>query len=301
MPDSLNIGGEPNPDQAKAQSEHDAAMAAKAAEGVTSITSSNSQTGEDISMAPGQEPGNKEGDKPQRPDDIPEKFWDADKGEVNVAALLKAQQDAEAALRKQSSNESQKDDAQGGEGDKADKGTGGESGLSNPVEAAQAEFAEKGELTTETYSALEKAGMPREMVDNYIAGQQALVGSIENAAFSAFDGTRESYTRATEWAAANLEPSEIQALNVQLTSTNPAIVKAGAEALAQKYTANADIDPSVNISGQSNNTVTGGHFKSSHELTQAMADPRYAKDPAYRAEVQQKIERASRAGIDLFG
>jgi hypothetical protein len=38
---------------------------------------------------------------------------------------------------------------------------------------------------------------------------------------------------------------------------------------------------------------TGGKFESTAELTAAMSDPRYAKDPAYRQTVADKLAKSS--------
>lgn len=226
-----------------------------------------------------------------RPDDIPEKFWDAEKGEVNVAALLKSQQDAEAALQGKKPTEEKPAEE---EKPKVPEGTTDEQ---TPVVAkASEEYAEKGELSDATYESLEKVGLSREMVAQYISGQQALVSQIETAAGEPFGGL-EGFNKAADWAAEALNEDEIKALDIQLTSSNPAIVKQGAAALQEKYAANADISPEVTLSGNGSPN-TGTAFRSSAEMQAAIADPRYAKDSAYRDEVAGKIARSDAA---LFG
>jgi hypothetical protein len=41
------------------------------------------------------------------------------------------------------------------------------------------------------------------------------------------------------------------------------------------------------------------HFKSAAELVQAIRDPRYREDQAYRREVAKKVANAAAAGVDL--
>jgi len=284
MVERVNVGADIDPGVAAAAAAADAAALEKAEKGVTSIRSDDSRTGESVNLR-AQEA------KPERPADIPEKFWDAEKGEVNIQALLKAQQDAEAALRSKAPPEKTPEDAP-----KAP-----EAGQQSAVDAAAAEFFEKGELSDATYESLAKAGLSRDIVNTYIDGQRAVVEKLQAAAFGEFGGTQESYQEAVKWAADNLSDDEIAALDVQLTSTNPAIVKQGARVLAERYKANADITPSVNLSGDGNVTSIGDYFKSSHELTKAMSDPRYAKDEYYRNQVASKIERAVKAGVKLYG
>ena len=43
------------------------------------------------------------------------------------------------------------------------------------AEASKEFFENDGQLSEETYNALEKAGLPRDLVDSYAAGQQALL------------------------------------------------------------------------------------------------------------------------------
>ena len=226
-----------------------------------------------------------------RPADIPEKFWDADKGEVNVAALLKSQQDAEAALRAGKNPDEQPAESSAEE-------TPGVTGEQKPIVAdASAEYAENGELSADTYTALEGVGLSKDMVDTYIAGQQAIVTSLQAAAGEPFGGLK-GFNTAADWAAENLSDDEVAALDVQLTSMNPAIVKQGAAALQAKYAANADITPDVTLTGNGNPGTSGSAFQSSAEMQKAMSDPRYKNDPAFRAEVANKIARSN---AELFG
>lgn len=290
MVERVNVGADVNPDAADQQAAHDASMAAKADQGVSSISSVNKQFGESVNMAA--KPA--EAATKERPADIPEKFWDSDKGEVNVAALLKAQQDAEKALRQKQVEKKPEEKQEESQAPEV------EQGQQSAVDAAAAEWAEKGELSDATFEALEKVGLSRDVVNTYIEGQQAIVEKLQNAAYSEFDGTQDTYQKAIQWAANSLSDEEIEALDLQLTSTNPAIVRQGAKTLAARYNAEADITPSVNLQGDGN-TATGSYFRSSHEMTKAMSDPRYAKDESFRNEVAMKIERAIKAGVKLYG
>ena len=111
-----------------------------------------------------------------RPADVPEKFWDAEKGVVNTAALLKSQADAEAALRAANAPAPTPEEVA------AKAAADAAAAAATPAQAdvvanASIEFAEKGELSAETYAALNTAGLSNDMVNEYIAGQQAIVGA----------------------------------------------------------------------------------------------------------------------------
>ncbi len=298
MVDRVNAPVNQNKPDDEAEKEHNEKMAALADEQATHISSKDSRDPEGDRSLEQQASEGDDNQVPTRPDGVPEKFWDAEKGEINTDALIKAQADGEAEINRLRSG---KQDEPAGD----DNAEGGEKNLSgeqtNVVSDASAEWAEKGELSDETYQKLEGVGLGRDMVDEYIRGQQAIVGQLTSAAYGEFDGTKETYDAATQWAAENLSDEEITALDAQLTSNNPVIVQQGAKALAEKYQANADIDPNVTLQGGGNNAVSGSYFKSGAEMQTAMADPRYKSDPAFRKEVEQKIARADKAGVNLFG
>ena len=279
-----------NNDSADDQKTHEEKMIAAAEEGVTSIavTQKNEDGSKETTAIPVTNvPESTDG---ERPEGIPEKFWDAEKKAVNVEALLKSQQDAEATIHGKDQATDETKDEESNEEAPADQ--------PQVVTDASAEFAEKGELSEETYSALDKAGLPRSMVDEYIAGQTAIATQIQGAAYGEFEGGAESYNEATQWASQNMTDEEIKGLDVQLTSMNPAIVQAGAAALRKAYDAGRDIDPDVTLQGGGNTNATTGGYTSGAQMRTDMADPRYKTDPAFRAEVSSKIAKSK---ADLFG
>ena len=230
-----------------------------------------------------------------RPADVPEKFWDAEKGVVNTAALLKSQADAEAALRAANAPAPTPEEVAAKAA--ADAAAAAAAAAATPAQAdvvanASTEFAEKGGLSAETYAALNTAGLSNDMVNEYIAGQQAIVGTLQTAAYEPFDGTADGYNEAAQWAANNLDESEIQALDVQLTSNNPAIVTQGAKALASKYAENKDVEPDT-IRGNSNNPASGGVYTSSREMMKDMNSNKYRTDAGFRNEVAAKLSRSN--------
>jgi hypothetical protein len=156
--------------------------------------------------------------------------------------------------------------------------------------ALNEEFATKGELSEESYTALaEKAGLSREYVDSFIAGQQALEREAHTRAYD-IAGGEEQYGNITAWAAANLPLEDIKAFNEAITSNASAAALAVA-GLKAKYVAANGSEPTL-LNGGNGATQEAG-FASTAEMTAAMKDPRYAKDPAYRKTVEQKISRST--------
>lgn len=153
-------------------------------------------------------------------------------------------------------------------------------------DALATEFETAGSLSDESYKALQdKAGLSREYVDAYIAGQAALAREAQQRVFDIAGGEQE-YSAMTEWAKANLTPAEIAAYNqgVEGTAEQAALAAAG---LKSKYIAAQGSEPKL-ITGSSAAQVNTG-FASRAEMTAAMNDPRYAKDSNYRKQVEQKI------------
>lgn len=227
-----------------------------------------------------------------RPENIPEKFWDAEKGEVNVDALLKSQQDAEKALRARETGVTDENEGNEtpNEGTETPEDTPTQT---NVIASADAEWQEKGELSEDTFKSLESVGITREMVATYIDGQQAVVNQLQSAAYEPFQG-KDGYEAAANWAAENLDESEIQAIDLQLTSSNPAIVAQGAKALLSRFKQDGNYEPPV-IRGSGNSMQSGATYRSRAEMVKDMNSPRYRTDSGFRKEVEEKLRRSNLA------
>jgi hypothetical protein len=254
-------------------SAHDAAMVAK-----VDAAQAASQAAVDKATAPAQTAA---AEVPQRPDNIPEKFWDAEKGALNTEALLKSYGELEAARTPPAKPGEQKP----AEGDQA---------AAEAVKAAKLdmaalgqEFATTGALSSASYKALADAGYSQDLVDGYIAGQQAIAAQRESEGY-ALGGGKEAYTAMVSWAARNLSADE-QAVFDTAVGGSPAQMKQAITALKAQYEAANGRDPQL-IQGRS---TAGGEgdapFASRAEVTAAMRDPRYRNDTAYREMVERRV------------
>lgn len=152
----------------------------------------------------------------------------------------------------------------------------------------QQEYLETGGLSEEAYQALEESGLSRSMVDTWIDGQDALAGQLTSEIHN-IAGGQDTYTDMMEWASNNLPESEIDAYNATMDRMNPDEIRLAVQGLNARYRSEAE----PNLIQGSTGAVSGGKFDSNAELTEAMRDPRYAKDPAYRQEVANKLARSS--------
>ena len=149
-------------------------------------------------------------------------------------------------------------------------------------------FARYGTLSEEHYAALEKAGIPRAYVDSYIDGMIAKFEAERNALMDKVGG-EEQFKAMVEWARANLSKAEIEAYNRAVESTDLTVVENAVLSLAYRYQREVGRDPKLLGGGN----ASGSGFQSVAQLIEAMKDPRYEKDPAYRREVEQRLARSN--------
>lgn len=157
--------------------------------------------------------------------------------------------------------------------------------------ALETKYAETGALDDADYEALEKAGVPRSMVDNYIAGQEAQGLVLRNQVFDSVGG-EENFNAIAQWAGANLTPAELQSYNDAVDSNDLTRVKSAVELVSLKYTQAMGSTPNL-ISGDTSSVSSANVFQSVAQLTAAMRDPRYETDPAYRKEVETRLKHSN--------
>ena len=258
----------------------------------------------------------------ERPDNIQEKFWDAEKGEVRVDALAKSYAELEAA---RSNPDAEDEPAEGSEAseEEAVEETPDEN-LSEPerlhteatgylkeagldIAKFNAEFAEKGALSEESYAEItEKANVPRELVNAYIAtmgaanaateaastadGEAAAVAeekALENA--MAAVGGEENFNELAQWAKVNLSDEDKAAYEGMISAGTGDNLRVAVEWLNAKRVA-AEGSEATLLSGKANASAGVKPFASQAELQEAIRDPRYKKgDPAFHAEVDKRL------------
>ena len=106
-----------------------------------------------------------------------------------------------------------------------------------------------------------------------------------------FVGGSDNYNNMMSWAQQNVPEQEINMYDTVMDLGNPVAAYFAVQALALKYSDMAGKDGQM-ITGKAPKS-TGDSFKSQAELIRAMEDDRYNDDPAYRQEVQAKLERSN--------
>jgi len=153
------------------------------------------------------------------------------------------------------------------------------------AEASKEFFENDGQLSEETYNALEKAGLPRDLVDSYAAGQQALLSSEEGQIKGVAQG---NYDAMAEWANENLPQEEIDAFDEVVTGGSISQAKLAVQGLYARYQNEVGAKPKLTQGAVSG--VSTMPFKSMQELARAQSDPRYKSgDKAYHEEIDRRL------------
>ena len=114
---------------------------------------------------------------------------------------------------------------------------------------------------------------------------EAQVNQVQNAA-----GGEANYNRVIEWAASNLPANQIDAFDSVIDSGNPAAIGIAFQGLQSQYNESNGYEGRM-LQGKPAGS-SGQVFRSQAELVAAMGDPRYDNDPAYRADVVEKLNQS---------
>lgn len=103
-------------------------------------------------------------------------------------------------------------------------------------------------------------------------------------------GGPQAYQELLKWAGENLSKQEIEMFDSVVGTGDVNACYFAIQNLARRYTAEATIEnPMLSGKGVQERADV---FRSQAEVVQAMGDPRYDKDPAYRQDVFNKLERS---------
>lgn len=222
-------------------------------------------------------------DRPQRPDWLPEKFQ-------SVEDMARAYSELEKKLGgppKDEPKDTPKDEP---------KAPADNLQVEQRVEAQgfkmsdlQAEYTEKGTLSDETYTKLEKAGFSRNDVDTYIEGRKALVAKVEAEGY-AIVGGKDAYEALKDWARTNLKAEEIAAFNKAVS--DPTTRELAIVGLNAKFQSSEGRERTTEINANSGRQGASDVYESRAQMIADMNKPEYKTDPAYRQKVAEKLARS---------
>tara|TARA_B100000900_G_scaffold297261_1_gene255786 strand:- start:2283 stop:3032 length:750 start_codon:yes stop_codon:yes gene_type:complete len=158
--------------------------------------------------------------------------------------------------------------------------------------ALSEEFDETGDVSEESRSRLAETGIPREFIDEYIEGQKIMAETAIKDVYQSVGG-EDNYNNMLNWATNNLSDQEIDVFN-DLVAGSPQEVQMAVAGLYARYSQQAPTQPTQPLmQGEpSSDLASGSTFQSRAQITEAMSDPRYKKDPAYRNEVYRRLQNS---------
>jgi len=235
----------------------------------------------------------------QRPEWVPEKFFKD--GVVNFKDMAKSYAELEG---KQSTPAPVK---------QGEQAPAGQEHTPAPIQAPMAipgvaapeiakftdELSKDGKLSPASYEALAKVGYPKVVVDSYIKGltadadrteavSQALIADKQIAEITTDVGGQEVLSEMLAWATANLDAADLAVYNKAVSSSDVSQVRLAVNGLFHAYSQVQD--PSLLQGVRSTNLSNVEPFLSNDEVVQAMQNPKYDRDPAYRAEVAARLQ-----------
>ena len=157
----------------------------------------------------------------------------------------------------------------------------------NAITKAQAEFAEIGQLSDETFLGLEKAGIPREMVEAYIQGQEAVSAASATEIQNSIGGV-DNYNAMGEWAGQNLSDGDLQAYNDIVEKGTVEQARVAVKGMYAQFAAAGGKAPTLS-QGATSGVAGAKEFGSAASMVEAMQDPRYKSDPAYRKQIEKRL------------
>ena len=172
-------------------------------------------------------------------------------------------------------------------------------GVSLITDASQEYYSNDGKLspaTMERFSEMSSQDLVNaymEIQANIPEGQQYaespdLTDAEMNQVYNSAGGEKEYQTMVT-WAADNLAEKKLDAFNSIINNGDATAIQIAVAGLKSEY---------QNAVGYEGRMLTGkaaratDAFRSQAEVVQAMNDPKYDRDPAYRQDVYDKLERS---------
>ena len=170
-------------------------------------------------------------------------------------------------------------------------------GIETIQSASDEYYANEGQLSEET---MEKFGemSSKDLVEAYMAIQENsdpeanypdISDSDLNAVYNSVGG-EDQYNALTSWAAENMNDSALDAFNSIINQGNPTAIQIAVAGMKAEYD-NAEGYEGRMLTGKA--AKTSDSFRSQAEVVEAMSDPRYDRDPAYRQDLYDKLERSN--------
>ena len=170
-------------------------------------------------------------------------------------------------------------------------------GIETIQNASDEYYENEGNLSTET---MERFGQmdARDLVNAFMAIQENsdpadsypdLSDAEMNTVYNSVGGEAE-YGKLTSWAAENMDDKALDAFNSIIDQGNPTAIQIAVAGMKAEYDNQEGYEGRM-LTGKAARATDG--FRSQAEVVAAMSDPRYDRDPAYRQDLYDKLERSN--------
>ena len=156
----------------------------------------------------------------------------------------------------------------------------------------------KGEYSKETIDKLQSM-KPEDIAQMYLEQRSKSPEDTKSPGLSDEDVTQlkgvvggdEPYKQMMGWAQDNLSEKEVQMYDAVMDKGDPLAAFFAVQALTYRFNDARGVDGQM-LQGKAPKSE-GDVFKSQAQVVKAMQDDRYEKDPAYRQEIYDKLERSN--------
>ena len=154
--------------------------------------------------------------------------------------------------------------------------------------------ASTNKYTDETMQELSKMN-PNELARQYIKyrsdNEQPQITDEQVNQLKGIAGGEKEYKGMMDWASNNLQKNEIDMYDKVMEKGDPTACYFAVQALKYRFDDASGVEGEM-LTGKAPSNK-GDQFKSNAQLVEAMSDPKYENDPAYRREVMEKLERSN--------
>ena len=137
----------------------------------------------------------------------------------------------------------------------------------------------------EAYMEVQKSGVLDQNGPSEADLSQQAINEVKN-----FAGGEQSYDNLVQWAGQNLDQGSIEAFDSIINTGSVDAIKIAVTGLKAKFQEANGYEGKMHTGKAPTNTKD--IFRSQAELVQAMSDKRYERDPAYRQDIIEKLERS---------
>lgn len=154
------------------------------------------------------------------------------------------------------------------------------------------EYFSNGKLSDDTYSELATKGIPKEYVDQYMKGFEATQQAESNSIISEVGGDSE-FKAMTEWASESLTEEDLNIYNQAVSSGNREQASFAVRGMYARYKGGVQGREPRLLTGDTRISGSTDVYRSTAEVVEAMKNPKYKADKAYRKDVEEKLNRSN--------